>query len=159
MTRRLLTGLSAALLLAACSSEPQTQAEMLVGEWEQTEPTVMTQGGQSVTLSDAEITYKADGTSEGSAVMTLAGVPDDMAGFRIVASSTYTLADGVITETITNGTVEALGTNPQAQQIATMIQGGMASTPASSSTIVTLTEDTLVLRQDETGVSTTYSRD
>lgn len=160
MRQRFIMTLASAAVLTACGTgDPKTQADLLIGEWEQTAPISMTQQGQTIIFSDGEVEYKKDGTTEGENIMTLQGMPENMARYKMAAQARYTLENGVITDTITGGTVTALGDSEDARQLATQMQSVFTQTPPSRSTIVTLTDDTLVLRETMTGTEMTYKRD
>jgi len=159
MRKFALTALASAAFLTACGGGPKTQADLLLGEWEQVAPITITQDGQTVMISEGEIEYDADGTGEGVALMTISDLPVEINAYRVEADTTYILADNVLTETMVSATVTAQGETEQARQLAEMIQAGMLQAPASSSTIVSLDKDTLVLRENESGAEITYTRD
>jgi hypothetical protein len=151
--------ISAAALTACGGGAPKTQAELLLGEWEQVAPVIITQDGQSVQVSEGEVEFDEDGTSEGEALMTITTMPVEVNAYRVKGSSTYTLAGNIITEQLVEATVAPVGSADQAAQIAEMIQASMLQAPTSSSTIVSLDKDTLVIRENESGAEITYKRD
>lgn len=158
MRKMTLTALASAALLTACGG-PKTNAELLLGEWDQVAPVTITQDGQAVIISDGEIEYDADGTGEGIALMTIESLPVEVNSYRVSADTTYVLTDNVLTETMVSAVVTAQSDSEQAAQLAEMIQAGMGQAPASSSTIVSIDENTLVLRENESGAEITYKRD
>ncbi|MGJ8560694.1 MAG: hypothetical protein ACSHX3_10700 [Litorimonas sp.] len=152
--------LASAAFLAACGGgAPKTQAELLLGEWDQTDPVTITQDGQTVMISEGEVEFDDDGTSEGEALMTITTMPVEINTYRVKGNTSYVLAGNVITETLTSGTVTPVGDAAQAVQIAEKIQASMLQAPSSSSTIVSLDKDTLVIRENESGAEITYKRD
>lgn len=160
MRKFALTALASAAFLIACGAgAPKTQAELLLGEWEQVAPVTIVQDGQGVIISDGEVEYNDDGTGEGVALMTISSMPAELNAYRVKADTTYTLTDSILTESMVSATVTAQSDSEQAAQFAEMIQAGMVQAPASSSTIVSLDEDTLVLRENESGAEITYKRD
>lgn len=160
MRKFVLTALASAAFVTACGDgAPKTQAELLLGEWDQSAPATVTQQGQTIVFTDGEVEYKSNGTSEGETVMTLGGVPEEMASYKMEAVTSYTLKDGVITDQFTVGTVTPVNANEQSNQLAAQMQAMLPQTPPSSSTILTLTKDVLVLRENTTGVELTYKRD
>lgn len=155
-----LIALTCATLLTACGGgAPETQAELLLGEWDQTTPITISQDGQDVMISEGEIEFDADGTSEGKALMTITTIPTEINAFRLEGESSYTLAGNMLTETLTRGTVTPVGDADQAVQIADLIQAGMMQAPVTQTTILSLDKDTLVIRENESGAEITYKRD
>jgi hypothetical protein len=155
-----LAAFASATILSACGGgAPKTQAELLLGEWDQTAPVSITQDGQTVIISEGELEYDDDGTSEGEALMTITTMPAEINAFRIKGNTTYVLVGDALTETLTSGTVTAVGNTAQAVQLAELIQASMMQVPTSSSTIVSLDKDTLVVRENESGAEITYKRD
>lgn len=151
--------LTTPFLVACAGDTPQTPEDMILGEWEQSAPISMTQQGQTIIFTDGELEYKKDGTTDGENVMTLQGVPEAMASYKMDVQGTYVIDGDVITDTMSGGTVTPMGDSDEAAQLASQMQAMLTQTPPSKSTIVTLTEDTLVLREMTTGTEITYKRD
>jgi hypothetical protein len=112
-----------------------------------------------VMISEGAVKYDADGTGEGIALMTISSLPVEINAYSVKADTTYTLTDSILTEAMVNATVTAQSDSEQAAQLAEMIQAGMVQAPASSSTIVSIDANTLVLRENESGAEITYKRD
>ena len=158
MTRTLAL-LSTALFLVSCGGGEKTPAELIVGEWEFDGPVTVGQGAEAVSMSDSEMEYKADGTSEGEIVMKLMAAPEDSDEYKIEATGTYRIEGNTLYETITGASVTPLDSGAQVQQIAGMLKTGMMSAGEQTQEIVSVDKGTLVLRDNATGVETTYSRD
>lgn len=150
--------ISAAVLTACGGGAPKTDAELLLGEWDQAAPVSITQDGQTVQVSEGEVEFDEDGTSEGSALMTITTMPAEINAYRVETEGTYVLTDRVLTETLVNGTVAPANNVPQALQIAELIQGQMMQASASSQTIVSIDKDTMVVRDNASGAEITYNR-
>jgi hypothetical protein len=160
MRKFALTALASAAFLTACGAgAPKTEAELLLGEWDQVAPVTIMQDGQTVMISEGAVKYDADGTGEGIALMTISSLPVEINAYSVKADTTYTLTDSILTEAMVNATVTAQSDSEQAAQLAEMIQAGMVQAPASSSTIVSIDANTLVLRENESGAEITYKRD
>lgn len=160
MRKFALTALASAAFLTACGAgAPKTEAELLLGEWDQVAPVTIMQDGQTVMISEGAVKYDADGTGEGIALMTISSLPVEINAYSVKADTTYTLTDSILTEAMVNATVTAQSDSEQATQLAEMIQAGMVQAPASSSTIVSIDANTLVLRENESGAEITYKRD
>jgi hypothetical protein len=160
MRKFALTALASAAVLTACGAgAPKTEAELLLGEWDQVAPVTIMQDGQTVMISEGAVKYDADGTGEGIALMTISSLPVEINAYSVKADTTYTLTDSILTEAMVNATVTAQSDSEQAAQLAEMIQAGMVQAPASSSTIVSIDANTLVLRENESGAEITYKRD
>ena len=154
-----LTALTSAAFLTACGSgAPKTQAELLLGEWDQVSPISITQSGLSITISDGEVEFDDDGTSGSEMTMTIASLPEGAKAYRMEVESTYILTGNSLSETMTEGTVTPVTANAQSNDFAARFQAGMMQMPTSEATIVSLTDDTLVLRESESGAEVTYER-
>ncbi|GLQ20433.1 hypothetical protein ACFFUB_00110 [Algimonas porphyrae] len=151
--------LTTPFLIACAGDTPKTQAELLVGEWDQVAPVTINEGGQTITLSDGEVEYKHDGTSEGETMMTISGMPEALASYRLDANGTYRLDGDVIISQITSVDVDPVGSDEQARQMASQMATMMAAGPESRSTILSIDTDTLVLRDEASGGEIRYTRD
>lgn len=159
MRKFALIALASAAFISACGGgAPETQAELLLGEWDQSAPISITQDGQTVVISNGEIEFDKDGTSEGKALMTITTLPEPINAYQITADSTYVLADSVLTETIVSAKVTPVGDVEQAAQLSEMMQAGMMQAPVTSSTIVSIDNETMVIRENESGAEITYKR-
>ena len=153
MTATLVT---TAIALGACSKA--TPEKLIVGNWNQSTPIVMDQAGTSVTMSDASVTYSADGTSKGGVEMTLGGVPADFASYTIATTGTWDIEDGFLVETVSEVDVTPGSQSPQAAAIATQMKSAMSAQPESRSEIKTLTKESLVVYQEDADLTMSYNR-
>lgn len=148
-----------AVSLAACGgSGAETPAELIVGEWVQTTPITISDSGATIQISNSMNTYRADGTTEGTASMTIQPVPVGVGGFEISAAGDWRLEDGILVEDLTDMDVKASGSNPQAFALAAQMQVGMQNQGESRSEIRELTKDSLVLYAPATDIEIRYTR-
>ncbi len=154
-TRTLTTALliSAASILAACGG-PQTTDELLIGEWEMSEPVTITQGGQTITMRDGEVEYNKDGTTEGEMVVQMGEM-----SFKIESTGTYTLDGMTLTEKATTAEVTTDSSEGIAEQVRAALQNQVVNTPATSTTITSITKDRLTVSDPTTNTVMVFERD
>lgn len=151
--------MAAAALLFSCGFErPLTQAELLIGQWDQVGSVTVSQDGQEVTISDGEGEYRTDGTSLGEVTVTVAGLPKNLNSYKIISETSYILENNMLRETIIGAQVRAVGNTQEAAQVAALIQTSLMQTPSSQTIILTLNKDTLVVKEIKTGAEVTYRR-
>ena len=156
-TTAMLAASAAMLGLTACGGA-KTPEQLILGDWVQASPVSMTEGGMTITLKDTTATYNADGTSKGGGTMVLGGLPDDMSTFMIMGDATWSLADGVLKETVTSAKVKPGTPSAGAVTIATQVEQEMNKSTTTESEIVSLTKDELIVRDMESDITMSYKR-
>ncbi|WP_427453680.1 hypothetical protein [Litorimonas sp. WD9-15] len=147
---------TSAIALGACSkATPET---LIVGDWKQGAPITIEEAGTTVSMTDTNITYAADGTSKGDVQMTLSGVPADFASYMISTTGTWKIEDGMLIEGISDIDVKPGSNAAQAIAIAAQMETAMAAEVESRSEIKTLTKDSLVVYQAETDLTMNFTR-
>jgi len=155
-----LTALTAAALLTACGSgAPKTQAQLLIGEWDQAEPVVISQSGSTLSLTDGELDFHKNGTSESEALLTFQDVPTAIASYKITSKANYMLNGSTLSETTTDLSVEPIDSNPDSLKMASGLTNMMRTVETSTLEIVSIDKDRLVLRDPKSDVLMTYNRD
>lgn len=155
-----LTTLTAAALLTACGSgAPKTQAQLLIGEWDQAEPVVISQNGSTLSLTDGELDFYKNGTSDSEGLLTFQDVPAQIAAYRIRSTANYVLNGSTLSETTTNLSVMPVDSNPDSLQMASGLTNMMGTVETSSLEIVSIDKDRLVMRDPKSDVVMTYNRD
>ncbi len=155
-----LTNLAAAALLSACGSGAlETQAQLLTREWDQAEPVTVSQNGSTLKLTNGELDFYKNGTSESEGLLTFEGVPEQITSYKIASKATYSLNAGRLTETTTDLSVVPTDSNPDSQQMATDLRDMMGTVKISTLEIVSIDKDRLVLRDSNSDVVMTYNRD
>lgn len=143
-------------LLTACG--PKTPEQMILGTWVQSEPISMNEQGADFVISDSRSTYKKDGTSEGVATMTISGTPVGDMQFVMDGQGTWSMKDGVLTEKAMAADVQTNSDNPMAKMIASQFQNEVKNAPESTSEIIKLTKDELIVRDMQSDITMTYKR-
>lgn len=155
-----LTTLAAAALLTACGSgAPKTQAELLIGEWDQAEPIVITQNGSALSLREGKLDFRKDGTSESESLLTFRDVPTQIAAYKVASKANYTLNGATLTEMTTNLSVVPIDSNTDSEQMASGLMNMMGAIESSTLTILSIDKDQLVLKDPNSDVVMTYNRD
>lgn len=144
------------LVLVACSRGPVgPDPDMLVGTWEQDG---VAQTDPSLVVTNAVITYRPDGTSDFSAVMTVtqnAGIPER---FSIEADVAWTLEETVLTRTLQDVRITPDISTPEADALAEVLEDAYRASPPGRLIIDRLDETTLVLLDADMGSTLTYQR-
>jgi len=143
-------------LLSACG--PKTPEQMIIGTWVQTEAVTMSEQGATVTISDSSSTYKKDGTSAGMATMTVSGSPAGDMTFIMDGKGSWSMVDGQLVEKAVNADIQTSADNPMAQMIAKQMKTQIESIPESTSEIIKLTKDELIVKDQQTSITMTYKR-
>lgn len=146
----------AGLALSACSEKSQEQ--LIVGDWTQAKAITVEEGGASITMKDGLITYSQDGTSKGTMSMTLKDLPEDIGNYKILTTGNWRIEDGILVEGLDDASVSNPANTPQGNDIAKQIEAGMEGQPEGRSAIKELTKSSLVIYQEETGLSLSFTR-
>lgn len=148
---------TAALALSACS-KPDTPETLIVGDWKQAEVLVIEQAGVAVSMKDGAVSYAKDGSSKGTMVMSIGGLPDELANYNINTTGTWRIEENMLVEAIVDAQVTSASGSPQAAAIASQVQVGMLAQAEASSEIRDLTKAVLVVHQPETDTTMTFKR-
>lgn len=156
-TTALIAASVAIIGLSACGGSKAPE-KLILGNWVQADDTSMTQEGMTITIKDGEANYRADGTSNGGGTMVLGDVPEEMATYVLRGESTWSFNDGNLVETMNSATVKPGSDNPNAVAIATQMEQQVTLQGATTSEIIKLTKDELILRDMESDITMTYKR-
>jgi len=88
---------SVALTLGACS-KADTPETLIVGEWTQAEVLTIEQAGVAVSMKDGTVNYAKDGSSKGTMVMSIGGMPDELANYNISTTGTWRIEENMLVE-------------------------------------------------------------
>ena len=114
----------------------------------------ISENGSTLKLTNGELDFYKNGTSESEGLLTFEGVPNSLA-----SKATYSLNAGSLTETTTDLSVVPTDSNPDSQQMATGLRNMMGTVKTSTLEIVSIDKDRLVLRDSNSDVVMTYNRD
>jgi|GEM_PF-2362431 len=154
------------VVAVSCSEKPpKTVAEMtekqlsekLIGDWVMDDITVE-QDGVEVRMFDTTMSYKIDGTSYGDGKMEFMSdeMPANLGSFKIVVETNWSMESGLVRDKITGLRITPLKENAQSSQIAALLQNQMVNAPSTTSEILAISDNILVLESD--GIKQTYRR-
>lgn len=146
------------ITLAACGGKKGDSDSLLVGTWVAGDPTMVTESGMTITFSDMATTYSKDHTAKGAGNMSMsgAGLPIKL-NMTIATESTWSIKGNKLSEKITDADIKMKTNIPGMPDMGGMIAQQMKS-QVGSSTIIKLDKDTLILKEDKTGVQITMTR-
>lgn len=144
------------LVLMACSRGPVgPDPALLVGTWAQDG---VAQTDPSLSVDNAIITYRADGSSDFNAIMTVTenhGIPER---FTIQADVSWTLEETVLTRTLQDVRITPDIATPEANALAEVLENAYRASPPGRLIIEQLDGTTLVLLDADFGTTLTYQR-
>lgn len=150
-----LAALFGALLIVACSADIGPDEALLHGTWLQEGAT---QNDPTLIVENAVITYKADGTSDFKAIMTVTennGIPER---FTITAKVLWTLEETILIRTLQEVSVVPDISTPDADALAAELEKAYLDSPPGRLIIEQIDEATLVLLDADTGTNLTYRK-
>lgn len=148
----------AIIALSACGGK-KTPEQLLVGSWASDEPMEMTESGVKLTFSDIQSTYNDDNTATSSGTISMSSpmFPTDLK-MGVALKSTWLIEGDRISETITDADITMKTTIPGLPDMGKIMADQMKKEGAKWSSIDTLDKTTLVLTEENTGISITMKR-
>ncbi len=132
-------------------------SNMIIGSWVMDDVTLQ-EGGIDMKMYDGTAQYNSDGTSSGTAKMSIEveEMPADMRGFQISGTSNWIIEGQNLRETMFDMSVTPLVKSEGSKQMAAAMQGQMQAAPVTVSKILSVSKKTLVLQPE--GRTLTYTR-
>ena len=90
--------------------------------------------------------------------MTLKDLPEDIGNYKILTTGNWRIEDGILVEGLDDASVSNPANTPQGNDIAKQIEAGMEGQPEGRSAIKELTKSSLVIYQEETGLTLSFTR-
>ena len=132
---------------------------LIIGSWAAQSPTVVTESGMTITLSDMTATYAEDHTAKGSAKMSMsgAGLPAKLV-MRMATTSTWKIEGNQLKETITDVDLKMLTKIPGMPDMSGMIAQGMKDEGEVTVTILKLDKNIFEFKDTDTGMQVLMKR-
>lgn len=141
-----------------CAHAAEISENHIFGDWIQAETIMIEQGGMSVILRDTMISYDRDGTSSGSLIMVLEGLPKDLASYKISTTREWRIEDGFLIDSPSETTVESLYNTTRANILAAHIETGLEAQSEVKNEIKALTVSSLILFSGKSGMTFEFVR-
>ena len=156
--KSLAVSFTALTLLSACG--PKSPEAQILGKWTQTEPVSTTTNGLEIRKSNAVLIFKKDGDVRLTRTLEFAGagLPEEGLAFDINLDGDWSLAEGVLVQTLETVIVTPRSAAPEAADTARQLEQDSLADPQTRKTIVKLDNRELMVQDIDTGITDIYTR-